>query len=437
MTPHLEQFQSYEQACKEFVWQIPDSFNIATEVCRRHADPITRIALVETRSGGHNTYTFGGLDYLSDKFAVVLADSGVKRGDVVALNLAQSAAFAIALLGILKAGAIVAPISDSTDSTGVFKRAKFIVIDRAKRKDPENRLRGGQSPPVVFVADDDIHRHSVADGERSFWRDVYKATSDFHSVETKVSDPAFLVIAANIDGTSDEFVINHGSLLAGLPAFEMWNDLDLRENQIFWADRHWTVSHALAGFILPAWYYGHSVVAARSIDIETAGGTLGFLDRCEITTALLAASQLHSIATRSQPKSSFDLPLNRILTLNECITDQLTDWAEENLGARVSAAYASSRDGVVAADCGKWFASKEGFLGRPAPGYRVAIIDDSGVSVPPGLVGGIAIQSNLPFPSVAESNRNTTSFQDCHMTGDEGAIEDGYLTLTHQYLIHS
>src|SRR5438093_1827810 len=115
-TPHLESFASYEQASREFRWLIPQRLNIATAICRRHPDAVTRIALSDIKEGGINTYTFGGLDYLSDKFATALSESGISQGDSVAVVLPPSAALAIAHLGALKTGAVVVPLSMSSGS---------------------------------------------------------------------------------------------------------------------------------------------------------------------------------------------------------------------------------------------------------------------------------------------------------------------------------
>src|SRR5262252_2065408 len=105
-TPHLERFESYDRARREFRWTIPERFNAASATLSRQIEPVTRPALVEVRQGGVNTYTFNGLDYLSDKFAVVLARHGIRRGDRVAIVLPQSAASLVAQLGTLKLGAV-------------------------------------------------------------------------------------------------------------------------------------------------------------------------------------------------------------------------------------------------------------------------------------------------------------------------------------------
>jgi len=55
--------------------------------------------------------TYAELDILSDRFATALADMGVVKGDRVGLHLPNCTQFAIAYLGLLKAGAIFVPLS--------------------------------------------------------------------------------------------------------------------------------------------------------------------------------------------------------------------------------------------------------------------------------------------------------------------------------------
>lgn len=59
--------------------------------------------------GGETTY--GELDRLSDRFAAVLADHGVQRGDRVSVMLSNCPQFHIVFFGILKRGAVYAPVS--------------------------------------------------------------------------------------------------------------------------------------------------------------------------------------------------------------------------------------------------------------------------------------------------------------------------------------
>jgi len=55
--------------------------------------------------------SFGELELYSNKFAHMLLEKGVKKGDVVGLNLANMPQFVIALLGVLKIGGVVTGVS--------------------------------------------------------------------------------------------------------------------------------------------------------------------------------------------------------------------------------------------------------------------------------------------------------------------------------------
>ncbi len=55
--------------------------------------------------------TYGDLDRLSDRFAALLAERGIKRGDRVSVFMPNCPQFHIAFFGILKRGAVHAPVS--------------------------------------------------------------------------------------------------------------------------------------------------------------------------------------------------------------------------------------------------------------------------------------------------------------------------------------
>src|ERR1044072_1568879 len=93
----------------------PEQFNLACAICKRHDDAAARVALIDFKPYAKNTYTYGGVDFVSDKFATARAKRGVTQGDAVAVILRQSAALITAHLGALKLGAAVVPLPVSLD----------------------------------------------------------------------------------------------------------------------------------------------------------------------------------------------------------------------------------------------------------------------------------------------------------------------------------
>jgi acyl-coenzyme A synthetase/AMP-(fatty) acid ligase len=103
---------SYDDACAWHRWKVPPAYSIAHDICDRHADGRGRRALVwddPARAGA--TYSFDDLKRLSDRLAGGLRALGVGRGTRVAFMLPQLPEHALALVAVLKLGAVAVPLS--------------------------------------------------------------------------------------------------------------------------------------------------------------------------------------------------------------------------------------------------------------------------------------------------------------------------------------
>lgn len=108
----LPDTRDYAALVRDFRWRIPARYNIGVDVCSRWAesDP-DRVAIIWQRPDGQiEPVTFGRLEADSNRLANVLTARGVRRGDRVAIILAQGPAAAIAHIAIYKMGAIAVPL---------------------------------------------------------------------------------------------------------------------------------------------------------------------------------------------------------------------------------------------------------------------------------------------------------------------------------------
>src|SRR3984957_3806920 len=94
----LTETADYEKLCREFRWEIPARFNMATACCDRYAD------------GSSRHTSFDELAAMSRRFANVLKADGLTRGDRVALFLSQSLELPLAHLSAFRAGMISIPL---------------------------------------------------------------------------------------------------------------------------------------------------------------------------------------------------------------------------------------------------------------------------------------------------------------------------------------
>ncbi|HBY29672.1 MAG TPA: AMP-dependent synthetase, partial [Bradyrhizobium sp.] len=74
----LKQAATYDELCRDFRWDIPARFNMATACCDRHADGSGRLALVYVDEDGGTTRTsFDEVADASRRFANVLTADGL------------------------------------------------------------------------------------------------------------------------------------------------------------------------------------------------------------------------------------------------------------------------------------------------------------------------------------------------------------------------
>src|SRR5439155_8768396 len=101
---------SYEQACAEHEWKVPERYNIAQDVCDKH--PRDKLAMIhEDPDGNVRECDWGELQDMSNRFARILVAHGVQRGDRVAMLLPPIPETAAAFLGTWKVGAILLSMS--------------------------------------------------------------------------------------------------------------------------------------------------------------------------------------------------------------------------------------------------------------------------------------------------------------------------------------
>jgi len=428
-TPHLDRFEIYEQACRQFHWVIPERLNIATSICRRHTDAVTRIALSDVKAGGVNTYTFGGLDFLSDKFATALRESGINEGDSVAVVLPQSAALAVAHLGALKIGAVVVPLSERSstaflDHALANSGAKAIVIDESIYDASESRARDAVYPATRFVVRD-LRPPATNAGSKDFWTEVDRASSDFDAGKTDSSSAAF-IFYVDSDGDIIGIVHSHRSVAAQLAAFEMFNDVHGESEAAFWTAADWSTPAASLGMLYPAWWYGCSVVAST---FENPARVMRSIEECEVSNIFVPASVPNALA---------DLKHLKIRTV-VAETIRGTEHSEiSDPAIALNEVAGSAETGWIFGTCARWFATPNGSAGRAVPGRSIGIIDHSGNVLPPRRAGRFAVHKSDPGLFLEyrdDSARAGESFiGDWFLTGDWGfSDEEGNLFVTPRF----
>src|ERR671928_772093 len=126
---------SYEEACAQHRWQVPERYNIAADVCDKH--PAAKLAMVwEDFRGAQRQVTWGEMQSLAARAANVLAAHGVQRGDRVSVVAPATPETAAVFFGTWKLGAILLSMSVLYGDEGIRHRVsdsqpRVLVTDAA------------------------------------------------------------------------------------------------------------------------------------------------------------------------------------------------------------------------------------------------------------------------------------------------------------------
>src|SRR5215213_1122471 len=186
---------SYEQACAEHRWQVPERYNIATDVCDKH--PRDKLAMVwEDWRGNQRRISWGEIQDLAAQFANVLRANGVERGDRVAMLLPATPETAAAFFGTWKAGAILLSMSVLYGDDGIRHR----INDSEPKVLLTNEANAGRAEAQqVLILSEDL----LAGGD-----------PHFEVEDTLADDPGQLYYSSGTTGLAKGILHAHRYVLA-------------------------------------------------------------------------------------------------------------------------------------------------------------------------------------------------------------------------------
>ncbi|SFJ56753.1 AMP-binding enzyme [Brevibacillus centrosporus] len=168
---------------QQFTWSETGKVNIVYEAIDRHVveGRGERVALHYTDGSREESYTFKEMMQLSSSFANGLRSLGVQKGDRVFLFMPRSPELYIALIGILRLGAIAGPLFEAFMEEAVKDRledsgAKVVVTTSAL----VSRIRSRELPQLQHVILADAVEKTEAN--QILYRELM-AASDAYTIE--------------------------------------------------------------------------------------------------------------------------------------------------------------------------------------------------------------------------------------------------------------
>jgi len=395
--PNMGRFETYEQACEGIEWNVPETFNIATDVVTRHATGRGNVALFqEIENGGEHSHTFWQLERRSNELANALVDAGIERGDRVAIVGARSDRVMLSHLATWKLGAISVPLSVLYGPDGLQYRLADCEPS-AVFVDPEQFETVGTAIADLSCVDTVIGIRgdpSLSGVEtRSF--DNLEGAREFDAIATAAEDPAMVLYTSGTTGQPKGVVQAHQALIGWLPGFQMCFELPWHEEDpVLYA----TPALAWVGginLVLGAWHYGFPVFRYDSQSSFDPATVFANIETWGLTRAVLVPAMLK--AMRELDATTYDLStLTVVMSGSEPVSDTLYTYVTDALGANLNEMYGQTEAMHLVTTCAQWFDVEPGSLGYPVPGHDVAIINEEGEHVAQGEDGIIGLKRDDP-----------------------------------------
>jgi acetyl-CoA synthetase len=421
----------YEDVYARFRWTVPPAYNIAVDVCDRHAGDRSRVALVhEDDAGRVSEHTFAEFRARSNQLARVLASLGIERGDRVAIVLPQRPETAVAHLASYKLGAIALPLSTLFGPEALEYRlrdagAKVVVTDDESLERVLASAKGLPALTRVISVDP-----ADADGVLEYARAVANVSDSLEPVPTGSEDPALLIYTSGTTGPPKGALHAHRVVLGHLPAIEFYHEYFPQPGDRHWSPADWAWAGGLLDVLLPSWHYGVTVVAHRpkKFDAERA---FEILARHRVRNTFLVPTMLKMMRSVADPRGRWPLVLRSMFTGGEAVGEEVIRWAREALGVTPHEGFGQTEVNLVLGNCSLLMPVKPGSMGRPIPGHVVDVVDEAGRPTPIGDVGEVAVRRPDPVMFLRYWNNDVATREkfvgDWALTGDLARKDDeGY-----------
>jgi acetyl-CoA synthetase len=386
---------TYDEIYKAFRWNIPERYNIAADVCDRHARDPGKVALIGVGDDGKTwEMTFREVQRKANQLANLLVSLGLVRGDRVMLLLGQNAWTAIGHVACWKAGLISVPASTLFAADAIAYRlntvgVRIVITDLANLPTVEKARLRAPAVEHVFLVDGTGPSAAFLPGTLETARD------SFENVDTAADDPAFLNFTSGTTGNPKGALQAHRSMLGHLPGVELGLDSFPQPGDCMWSPADWAWLAGLMDVLMPAWFHGVPVLTFRAprFDPEQAFTMMG---RHRVRTALLTPTMLRVMRQIPDPVRRYGIDLRAIISGGESVGKDLHEWANDTLGAPVNEMFGQTECNLVLGSSGSIMPIKPGALGRAIPGHVAAIVDDDGQLLPAGEIGNLAFRSPDP-----------------------------------------
>ena len=405
------------------------------------------------------SYTYRELLDEVARFAGVLQNQGVEKGDRVIIYMPMIPEAVVAMLSCARLGAI-----HSVVFGGFAPNELAIRIDDAKPKalvtascgieftniieykplvDEALRI-SSHAPETVILLQRSQAKASMQAGRDFDWNDLMSSANPADPVPVDATDPLYILYTSGTTGLPKGVIRENGGHAVALK-YSMKAIFNTNPGEVYWAgsDVGWVVGHSY--IVYAPLIHGCSTILYEGKPVRTpdAGAFWRVLDEHRVNTFFTAPTAFRAVKKEdpeAKLKQQYDISNLRTLFLaGERLDPPTYDWLEGIMQCPVIDHWWQTETGWPMCSNPMGLEPqpvKVGSATFPVPGYDIQVLDDEGKACDPGTTGNIVVKLPLPpscFPSLWNDDERfrksyLSQFPGYYQTGDGGIIdEDGYV----------
>jgi len=356
--------ERYDEAYRDFRWPSFTHFNWALDYFDAIAEGNSQLALwILDDDGSEHKFTYQEMSRRSNQVAQYMRALGVRRGDPILLMLGNEPALWESILAIMKLGAVAIPAT--TMLTGPD------LADRIQRGGARHVIAGAPHTGAFEQVPGNFTRISV--GNMPGWlpfENAYFCVEDFTpDCPTQATDPLLLYFTSGTTAKPKIVQHSHQSYPVGHLSTLFWLGLEP-------GDVHWNISspgwakHSWSSFFTP-WIAGATVFACNYSRFQ-AKRVLETLVEKKITTLCAPPTVWRMLVQENL--SDYQVSIRELLSAGEPLNPELIDQFRAAWNITIREGYGQTETTALVANV-PGQPVKAGSMGRPLPGYRVAILD--------------------------------------------------------------
>ncbi|MGN0625449.1 MAG: AMP-binding protein, partial [Oscillospiraceae bacterium] len=374
--------------------------------------------------------TFDDMRRYSNKAANLFVKYGIKKGDMVMLVLKRHYQFWFSILALHKIGAVTIP------ATNLLTKKDYVY-----------RFEAAGVTSIVATATGDVAQHVesaceeyagltsrfTAMGSRPGWIDfdteLEAMPDEFPRADTKALEPMLMYFSSGTTGYPKMVLHDYTYAIGHLITAKYWHNIPSDGLHLTVSDTGW--GKAVWGKLYGQWMVGCTVFV---YDYEkfVPHDLLHLIEKYRITS-FCAPPTIYRFFIK-EGMEGYDLSsLKYATTAGEALNPEVYNRFYEYTGLKLYEGFGQTETTLTLANLAGT-TPKPGSMGKPSPLYDIAVVDENGKEVQPGLVGEICVRTHgekqvgLFMGYYRDEEKTREAWHDgLYHTGDTAWMdEDGY-----------